>query len=77
MSVNQKKTEIIVFRNGGPLRAYERWFYNGSPVNVTSVYKYMGLLFTPKLRWTKAKVKLASQAKKSINGYKEFSGYFW
>ncbi len=28
MTVNEKKTEIIVFRNGCPLRSYENWFYN-------------------------------------------------
>ena len=37
MTVNPRKTEIIVFRNGGPLRSYENWSYNGSPVNVTSL----------------------------------------
>ncbi len=66
MTVNEKKTEIIVFRNGGPLRSYENWFYNGNHVNVTSVYKYMGLLFTPNLSWSKAKAKLAMQAKKLL-----------
>ena len=76
MTVNQKKTEIIVFRNGGPLRAYEHWHYNGEPVNVTSVYKYMGLLFTPKLSWSKAKAKLSAQARKSINVIKVFQGTF-
>lgn len=66
MTINQQKTEIIVFRNGGPLRTYEKWFYNNSPVNVTSMYKFMGLIFTPKLAWSKAQSKLAAQARKSI-----------
>ena len=66
MTINQSKTEIIVFRNGGPLRSYERWSYKGSPVNTTLYYKYMCLLFTPKLCWSKAKVKLAAQVRKSI-----------
>jgi hypothetical protein len=43
MGINENKTEFIVFRNGGPLRSYEKWLYNGSSVNVTSMYKYMGL----------------------------------
>jgi hypothetical protein len=79
MQINKKKTEITVFRNGGPLRSYEKWTYNGEPVNVTSIYKYMGLLFTPKLSWTKAHNKLSAQAKKSINAIKGFQkefGYF-
>lgn len=57
---------MIVFRNGGPLRSYEKRLYNGSSVNGTSMYKYVGLLFTAKLSWTKAKTKLAAQARKSI-----------
>ena len=79
MAINQKKTEIIVFRNGGPLRAYEKWKYRDNVVNVTSVYKYMGLLYTPKLSWTKAKLKLAAQARKSVGAIKSFQstyGYF-
>ena len=72
MKVNERKTEIIVFRNGGPLRANERWLFHGNSVNVTSVYKYVGILFTPKLSWTKAKEKLALQAQKSINAFKSF-----
>ena len=44
----------------------KKWLYNDNPVNVTSMYKYMGLLFTPKLSWTKSKTKLAAQARKSI-----------
>lgn len=32
MKVNLNKSEIIVFRNGGPLRDYEFWTFNGLPV---------------------------------------------
>ena len=39
MTVNLNKTEIIDFRNGGPLRDYESWTFNGSPVRTTSEYK--------------------------------------
>ena len=46
MAVNLNKTEIIVFRNGGPLRNYETWKFNGIPVRTTSEYKYLGLIFT-------------------------------
>ena len=79
MIVNLKKTEIIVFRNGGPLRHYERWKLNVNVINVTSLYKYMGIVFTPKLSWTPAKEKLAAQARKaiySINNYRRKFGYF-
>ena len=35
MKVNLNKTEIIVFRNGGPLRNYEQWTLNGLPIRTT------------------------------------------
>ena len=78
MQVNLQKTEIMVFRNGGPLRHYEKWFYNGEQVRTVSVYKYMGLIFTPALSWTAAKTKLASQARKAIflKQYQKPFGYF-
>ena len=72
MEINKAKTEIIVFRYGGPLRNYESWTYDGSQVNVTHVYKYMGILHTPKLSWTKAKSKLSCQVKKSVYAIKTY-----
>ena len=44
-----------------------------------SEYKYLGLIFTPKLSWSKAKRKLASQARKAIfciKTYQRKFGYF-
>ena len=66
MQVNLSKTKIIVFRNGGFLRNYEKWYFHGQPIEVVSAYKYMGLTVTPKLIWTRAKETLATQARKSI-----------
>ena len=79
MTVNLNKTEIIVFRNGGPLRSYESWTFNGIPVKTTSEYKYLGFIFTPKLSWSKAKRKVALHARKAIfciKTYQRKFGYF-
>jgi hypothetical protein len=62
MEINLDKTEIIVFQNGGRLLNYESLSFRSQPVNTTSVYKYMCLLFTPQLSWNVAHDKLASQA---------------
>ena len=43
MEINLDKTKIIVFRNGGPLRAVEKWYFNGVQVDVVSFYKYLGV----------------------------------
>ena len=77
MSINLAKTKVLVFRNGGPLRKYEKWFYNGNSIETVSFYKYLGLVFTPKLVWSKAQNCLASQANKaifSINGFQKKMG---
>ena len=59
MQVNLNKTEIIVFRIGGYLRVYEHCLFRGESIRTTSVYKHMGILFTPKLSWSSAKYKLS------------------
>ena len=66
MRVNIDKTKVIVFRNGGYLRHYEKWFIDGVQIEVVSAYKYLGIVFTPKLSWSKAKHTLALQARKAL-----------
>jgi len=79
MALNIGKTEIVVFRNGGPVKCIEQWNYGTSPINIASFYKYMGLIFTPKLSWSRSQRKLACQATKSIvciRNYQKQYGYF-
>ena len=77
MVVNINKTKIIVFRNGGFLRRDEKWFYQGKPIEVVSAYKYMGLMFTPKLVWTRAKENLVDKANKAIITIKIIQNELW
>ena len=70
----------MVFRNGGPLRAYEKWTYRGNTREVVSFYKYIGDFLTPKLSWTKTKDILAKQASKAVVNifkYQKEYGYFY
>ena len=76
MRVHLSKTEIIVFRNGRPLWKNETWKINNKPIKVTFVYKYMGLLFTPKSSWYSPKLKLCAQAKRAIFPLKRFQYNF-
>lgn len=61
MESNLDKTKSIVFRNGGPLRSAEKWFFNGIPIEIVSFYKYLGVHFTSKLVWTKTQEMQAMQ----------------
>lgn len=67
LTVNLIKTKVMVFRNGGPLRRNEKWYFNNELLEVVNGYKYLGTLFTPKLSWSQSQKILAAQAQKGIN----------
>lgn len=48
MEANLYKTEVIVFKNGGSLRQFERWFYQGSLLKTLSFYQVHGFAFYTK-----------------------------
>jgi hypothetical protein len=51
--------------------------FPGKNLNITFVYKYMGLIFNPQLSWTHAKEeKMASQAQKAILSLKYYQKPF-
>ena len=52
MEINLKKTKIMVFRNGGIVKQTEKWLYQGTEIEIVSIYKYLGLYFTTKLIWS-------------------------
>ena len=69
----------MVFRNGGALRSYEKWVYNGEQIEVVQNYKYLGAFFTPNLSWTKTQEILSLQASKAVDNIYRFKirfGYF-
>jgi hypothetical protein len=72
MSINTEKTQVMVFRNGGPLRRNEKWFYNGQCMKTTSHYPYLGLLVSCFMKWQKATCNLAMKGMKSVNVIKRF-----
>ena len=66
MLVNLIKAKIMVFRRGDVLRKNEQWFYDGEKIEVVYRYKYLGIFFSTKLKWSLAKQTLATQAQKAI-----------
>ena len=65
LKVNMSKSNIIVFRKGGYLKAREHWNYNGSVMPVVNIYKYLGIYFSTRLFFTAACKDLASRAKRA------------
>jgi len=76
MKVNINKTQVMVFRNGGPLRRNEKWFYRGQQVKVTSYYDYLGLCISCMMNWSKATNNLSMKALKALNVIKLFASKF-
>ena len=71
MKVNLNKTKVMVFRRGDSIRREEVFYFKGKKLEIVSSYKYLGIIFTPKLKWTLATTTLVQQASKafaSLNG---------
>jgi hypothetical protein len=66
LKINLNKSNVIVFRKGGPLRKNEKWILNGKPIDVVPYYKYLGIVFSSRLKWSQAVNTLAAQAQKSV-----------
>lgn len=66
LKVNLNKTNVIVFRNGGYLRRYEKWFYGDTKLKVVTYYKYLGLVISSRLSWYMCQKTLAEQASKAV-----------
>ena len=79
LKVNIDKTKIVVFRNGGSLRKYEKWHFKNVLLESVSFYKYLGVYMTPKLSWAKThecSIKQANKAIACIFNYQMSFGYF-
>ena len=49
LNINIDKTKIMIFRKGGFLGKYEKWYLNGKPLEVVNEYNYLGFVFTTKM----------------------------
>ena len=65
--VNLEKTKIIVFRKGGFLSKYEKWFYDRHPIEVVNRYVYLGFEFTTKMSKKSSLTSFIIKAKHALN----------
>ena len=66
LCVNMDKTNIIVFRKGGHLSAWEKWWYGNIEVKITNAYKYLGMTFTTRLSLNTFWDEISSKGKKGV-----------
>lgn len=46
MSVNIRKTKIMIFNKAGRNKKREKWKYNGQELEIVNAYKYLGMWFS-------------------------------
>ena len=66
LTVNMKKTKIMVFRRGGFLGKNEKWFFKKQQLETVDSYKYLGFTLTTRLSDTKACEDFAKRAKMKV-----------
>ena len=71
MKLNMDKSNIVVFKNGGNLSRNEKWYYKNEPLNIVTAYKFLGVFFTNRLKWTTCCRTLAIQYEKALNMIKQ------
>jgi hypothetical protein len=64
---NLSKCKIMVFKEGGKLKATERWKVNGQNIEVAGKFNYLGVTLDSTGRWNKQKI-LAK-----MKGYQAFT----
>ena len=67
LTVNLDKTKIMVFRKGGRLNKFEKWFYGGHPIEIVNRYVYLGFVFTTTLSVKSSLSAFIMKAKYSLN----------
>ena len=65
-TINVSKTKVLIFRNGGPLPMDISFKCNGTPSEIVSSFKYLGIVFTVGGSFSEAQKTLAGQAQKAI-----------
>jgi hypothetical protein len=71
LTVNLNMTKIMIFSSSGHLLKRFHFTFQGSLVEIVDSYCYLGILFTPSGKFTKACERLTEQAKKALFKLKE------
>ena len=58
IQLNESKTKVVKFRNGGRLAQEDKFTYRDSPIEVVSSYEYLGITLQSKLTFTEHILKI-------------------
>lgn len=66
LNVNKDKTKVMVFRKGGYLSKSEKWYFDGSELEIVNKYCYLGYTFTTMLSLKQGTDHLVTKGKKAV-----------
>ena len=66
LHVNEDKTKVMIFRNGGIISRQEKWTYGGKPLEIVNNYCYLGYIFTTRLSVIKGTKQMTIKGKKAF-----------
>ena len=72
LEINESKSKVVVFRNGGRLARSDRFFIDNKKLEIVSSFKFLGLTFSSGHSWNAAHKTLAEQATKAIFVLKQY-----
>ncbi|XP_075163988.1 uncharacterized protein LOC142236632 [Haematobia irritans] len=64
--VNTSKSKIMIFRKGGRVSQNNTWIYQGERLEIVPDYKYLGVILTPQMKFSKHIQARNNQAKSAI-----------
>lgn len=64
LEVNVSKTKMVVFRNGGKIKYYEKCFYNDVELDIVDVFTYLGVDFKFNGKFDCTQNSIATKARK-------------
>ena len=65
--VNESKTKVVVFKNGGVLARHKSWTYRNAKLEIVKKFCYLGLLFTRQLSENAKVHELCVKGKRILN----------
>lgn len=67
MQLNLDKSKIMIFSGGGRMARDEKWFHHGQQIEVVREYRYLGVVLTSQMSWSKHFKQKYAQATSAIN----------
>ena len=72
LTVNIKKSQIMIFNKSGRLIQDYPFKYDGKPLEVVDNYPYLGIIFTPSGSFTKAIANLCDKAGRAFFAFRKY-----